>query len=183
MTLICKGDIEDIVKMADKVQEEANKYNIIHVFDDGGYRELLLLKLFNLKKIPGRLGNDAIDPLTKLNYELKTVNLINTKGKSRRKPGISTCHHVNNKIIDRYRGIKSWIIGIFYINKPVRIYEMQRENLEKYFIYWENKLNKEDKTHINNPKIKFDDVINKGILLYSNSDYDSYFFDIKNKKR
>lgn len=177
MTL--KADINTIshlLDMADVLQKEANKNNITNVFDDGGYRELLLTKMFGLTKMPGRHGDDGIDPLTGNQYELKTVNLINTSNFIRIKPGITTCHHVNHDIIKRYRSVAGFIVGIFYINDPVRIYEVSAENLETYFKNWENRLNTEGHLeHINNPKFSFEDIINFGVLHYKDSKYDEYF--------
>lgn len=177
MTL--KADINTIshlLDMADVLQKEANKNNITNVFDDGGYRELLLTKIFGLTKMPGRHGDDGIDPVSGKQYELKTVNLIDTSGDLRIKPGVTTCHHVNYEIIKRYRSVAGFIIGIFYINDPVRIYEVSAENMEPYFKKWENRLNTEEHLeHINNPKFSFNDVLNFGVLHYKDSKYDEYF--------
>lgn len=176
MSLKLKNDVQDILSLADQLQQEANKYNIIHVFDDGGYREFLMLKMFELTKEPGRHGDDAIDPVSKDQYELKTVNLINTSGEERKKPGITTCHHVNQHIIDRYRKVSGWLIGIFYINDPARIYEVGPTAFEPHFKKWENRLKTEkDLKHINNPKIPFGDVLKHGILHYHDPKYDKYF--------
>ncbi|MDR7247356.1 hypothetical protein [Bacillus pumilus] len=180
MPLEVKEKINNLIELADGIQLEANKHNIIHVFDDGGYRELLLVKMFGLTRIPGRHGDDGIDPLTGNQYELKTVNLIDTKGEVRKKPGITTCHHVNHEIIRRYRAVTSFLVGIFYINKPARIYEVPSEELEDYFTKWEYRLNNEaNLNHINNPKISFCDIIDKGILHYHDQEFDSHFASCK----
>ncbi len=49
----------------------------------------------------GRHGDDGFDEETGKQYELKTVNPIETKGELRCRPGITTCHHVNDEIITR----------------------------------------------------------------------------------
>jgi hypothetical protein len=177
-------DITDLLELANKLQVEANKHNIIHVFDDGGYRELLLVKMFGLTKIPGRHGDDGIDPETGNQYELKTVNLVDTSGKLRLNPGITTCHHVNMEIISRYRKVSGFLIGIFYINDPARIYEVPTASLEPYFQFWEKRLKTEKGlSHINNPKIKFGDILEHGILHYHNPKYDEFVESTKGKER
>lgn len=176
MSLTVKEDISHLLDMADTLQREANEHNIIHVFDDGGYRELLLVKMFGLTRLPGRHGDDGIDPETGAQYELKTVNLIDTSGNERRNPGITTCHHVNHEIIRRYRSVSGFLVGIFYLGIPARIYEVHPEDLENHFTKWENRLiNEENLNHINNPKIPFRDIINNGILHYHDSEFDRYF--------
>lgn len=183
MTLKIKEDITYLLKLADALQVEATKENIISVFDDGGFRELLLTKMFGLKKMAGRHGDDGIDLETGNKYELKTVNLINTKGELRVRPGITTCHHVNYEIIKRYRAVSGFLVGIFYINDPVRIYEVSTKILEPYFTRWENRLNTEKELkHINNPKISFTDIINRGILHYHDKQYDIYFEELNKQK-
>lgn len=176
MSLIVKTSVKDLIELADGLQAEANKHNIIHVFDDGGYRELLLVKMFGLTRLPGRHGDDGLDPTTGFQYELKTVNLINTKGELRNKPGITTCHHVNHEIIKRYRAVSGFLVGIFHINKPARIYEVSAAALEPHFAKWEQRLlTEEGLKHINNPKIPYCDIVDKGILHYHDPDYDEYF--------
>ncbi|MFC4075239.1 hypothetical protein [Salinithrix halophila] len=174
MTLKIKNEITNILSMVDPIEKEALKHDIIHVFDDGGYRELLLLKMFGLKKGLGRHGDDGIDPETNKRFELKTVNLINTSGKLRKNPGITTCHHVNHEVIKRYRQISAMVIGIFYLTKPARIYELPTIELESYFQRWETKLVDGKLDHLNNPKIKFKDVLEKGILHYHDPEFDQF---------
>lgn len=176
MTLTIKEDISYLLDMADVLQKEATDHNIISVFDDGGYRELLLTKMFGLNKMAGRHGDDGIDEATGQKYELKTVNLIDTEGKLRIKPYITTCHHLNNEIIKRYRSVNGFLVGIFYINEPARIYEIHPNKLESSLTHWENRLHSETGLiHINNPKFSFLDIINNGALLYKDIKYDIYF--------
>lgn len=176
MTLKIREDVTYLLELADALQKEATKENIISVFDDGGFRELLLTKMFGLKKMAGRHGDDGLDEETGKHYELKTVNLIDTKGELRFRPGVTTCHHVNEEIITRYRAVSGFLVGIFYINEPVRIYEVPTEALEPYFSAWENRLRTEaGLKHINNPKISFNDILNNGVLHYHDKRYDEYF--------
>ncbi|MHB1681202.1 MAG: PDDEXK family nuclease [Bacilli bacterium] len=179
MPLHIRDHADKILALADAIQQEADKYDIIHVFDDGGYRELLLLKMFGLKKLAGRGGDDCIDPETGQQFELKTVNLIDTSGNLRKTPGITTCHHINHEVIERYRKVSAWIVGIFYFNRPVRIYEVPTLALELYFLKWEKRLLVEEElSHINNPKIPFQEVLKHGIKHYHDENYDQ-FMNIK----
>lgn len=130
MGLKLTGDISKIIDIAAELQKYGTERNIVSVFDDGGYRELLLATLFDLKLHVGRHGDDAVDVTN--NYELKTVNLVDTSGKLRKNPGITTCHHVNHEIIRRYRQLHSWLIGIFFINEPVEIYEVPGKAFKPY---------------------------------------------------
>lgn len=165
--LKAKNDINQILDLATALQEIGTANEIVSVFDDGGYRELIMGKLFGLDLHKGRHGDDATDEQG-FNYELKTVNLVNTSGKLRKNPGITTCHHVNHDIIKRYRNLHSWIIGIFFINEPVEIYELDPQYLAYTLDQWEKRLNNEPITHLNNPKLKLADVRSSGILHYKN---------------
>lgn len=168
MAIKLTGDISKIAAIATQLQKFGTEKNIISIFDDGGYRELLLATLFNLTLHTGRHGDDAFDKEAH-RYELKTVNLVNTSGKLRRKPGITTCHHVNFDIINRYRKV-NWLIGVFFINEPVEIYEIPPEKLKPYFDFWQGRLKKEKINHINNPKLPFDFIRQNGIKHFENKD-------------
>lgn len=168
MALNITGDISKIISIAAELQKYGTERNIVSIFDDGGYREMLLATLFNLKLHTGRHGDDVVDSTN--NYELKTVNLVDTSGRLRKNPGITTCHHVNKEIIKRYRNLHSWLIGIFFINEPVEIYELPAEVIYPYLDTWESKLKDMPTGHINNPKIKFSDVRANGIRHYENTD-------------
>lgn len=168
MALQISGNISELIDIAAKLQKFGTEKNIVSVFDDGGYRELLLATLFGLNLHVGRHGDDVTD--SDNNYEFKTVNLVDTSGKLRKNPGITTCHHVNHEIIRRYRNLHGWLIGIFFINEPVEIYELPASTFSSYLDAWENRLNTELIGHINNPKIRFSDVREQGILHYENKD-------------
>ncbi|WP_446936284.1 hypothetical protein [Lysinibacillus fusiformis] len=169
--------VTDILSKGNSLQEEANQHDIIHVFDDGGFRELVLLKMFNLRTNVGRHGDDAIG-LDGKQYELKTVNLINTKGELRKNPGITTCHHMNNVIIDRYRNVEGFIIGIFYYHIPARIYLVRPHIFEVFFMKWETQMQKQQLQHLNNPKFTYKHVLEYGELLYHDSQYDEFVIQL-----
>lgn len=169
MPLKIVGDISKIINIASELQKYGTQKNIVSVFDDGGYRELLLATLFNLTLHKGRHGDDAADEMSN-NYELKTVNLVDTSGRLRKNPGITTCHHVNFEILKRYREVHAWIVGIFFINEPVEIYEIPSAKLSDYFDKWDDRLKNESISHINNPKISFKDIRKKGVIHYENRD-------------
>ena len=70
MALSIKGNIDELLVLASKLQKYGTEKDIVSVFDDGGYRELLLATLFGLKLHKGRQGDDAYDEQGQ-NYELK----------------------------------------------------------------------------------------------------------------
>lgn len=170
------NDISIILELAAKLQYYGTRNEIVSVFDDGGYRELLMGELFDLDLHKGRHGDDATDSEGR-NYELKTVNLVDTSGRLRKNPGVTTCHHVNFEIIKRYRGLHAWVVGIFFINEPVEIYELDPKFIEQYLNQWQSRLENENITHINNPKIKMTDVREHGILHYQNKKLADLYLD------
>lgn len=176
MGLKATKDITELLELAAKLQVHGTKNEIVSVFDDGGYRELLMGQLFDLQLHKGRHGDDATDDEGN-NYELKTVNLVDTSGRLRKKPGVTTCHHVNQEIIRRYRGLHGWIIGVFFVNEPVEIYELDPQFVAAVLDGWEKRLNGEGITHINNPKLKFDDLRKHGILHYKNDVLSAKYID------
>lgn len=171
MALIPTGNVADIIALGERIQAEATPYGINRVFDDGGYRELILLKMFELERPPGaavRTGNDAIDPRTHQLYELKTVNFYNLSGEYQSRPAVTTCHHFNRHILDRYRQVK-FLIGFFHVNKPVRIYEMESTAIENpYFQRWERQLQTAE--HLNNPKFSPTPVVKRGVEVWRDPD-------------
>lgn len=158
------GDVSYLVDLAKPLEEEANKVGIYNVFDDGGYRDMLMLKLFGLHRIGGRLGDDAIGPDGTTTYEMKTINLINTKGQLKTNwPGVTTEHTLSLANIKRYRKARSWIIGLFKGNYPLAVYEVRTSDLEAYFSKWEEEITKSGKEK-NNPKVPMWYVRQVGVL-------------------
>jgi hypothetical protein len=145
------------------------------VFDDGGYKELLLLELFNLTKGGGRVGNDATDMLGR-EYEIKTVARLNFKGERKKSLSITTEHTLTLDNIDRYRSVHLWIVAVFDQSTPEAIYEIHPRNLEPYFAQWEATLQKQieidarrgggARPHLNNPKIPLNFVARHGVRVW-----------------
>ena len=138
-------------------QALASAHGIDDIFQDNGGKILQMLLALNLRGIPGREGNDAID-VDGREYELKSLNIWLTVG-------FSTNHHINISIIKKYRKA-CWVFAIYEGIEMRRAYFMSSNSLEKYFSAWENKWNREKKD-INNPKIPFQFVIENGDLLYT----------------
>lgn len=78
-------------------QTLADEHGIDDIFQDNGGKILQVLLLLNLRQLPGREGNDAIDKDGN-EYELKSVNIYKTKS-------FSTHHHMNPVIIEKYRQV------------------------------------------------------------------------------
>jgi len=138
-------------------QKLATAHGINDIFQDNGGKLLQLLLLTGLKISPGREGNDAVDE-DGAEYELKTVNILLT-------PSFSTHHHLNRTIIQKYRQV-DWYFAIYKGIEIQEIYRMPPKNLEPFFKHWENKLDTEDITHINNPKIPAKYVREHGTLFF-----------------
>jgi hypothetical protein len=170
--LVPTGDIRDVVDMGIALQAVATEHNIHNVFDDGGYKELLLLRLFNLRKLY-REGDDAQDEHGR-RYEIKTVARVSSIGKVKRSLGVTTEHTLTQANIDRYRAVYLWIIAVFNQSEPESIYELAPEALEPFFATWEVRLADMQRlagpgsapVHINNPKIPLRHVIERGIQVW-----------------
>lgn len=130
-----------------------------NVFDDGGYKELILLRLFNLRKLD-REGDDAVDQ-TGRRYEIKTVARMSSRGRRKTSLSITTEHTLTLTNIYRYRNTFLWIIAIFDQASPEAIYEVEPVRLEPYFQGWEQRILAQEAAsttdtappHLNNPKI------------------------------
>lgn len=161
--LAISADISHLIELARPLEEAANERGIFNVFDDGGYRTLLLVTMFGLTKPRGRLGDDAMDRFGK-SFELKTINLITTTGTERTSyPGVTTEHTLRLKNLARYRATSIWLIGVFRGNVPLEIWELRSALLKPYYAYWESKIAASRGGEINNPKIPFAFVAEKGI--------------------
>lgn len=162
--LVISASVEHILALAVPLEKLANERGIFHVFDDGGYRTLLMLTMFpTLKKPLGRLGDDATGP-DGSTYELKTINLVNTKGEERTSyPGVTTEHTMRAENVARYRACTEWLIGVFRGNVPVQVWQLESRHLEPYYCAWEQKIAESRNGEVNNPKIPFGFVAAKGI--------------------
>lgn len=155
-------DFSKLAKLWPQVEEYqqlANKHGINDIFQDNGGKLLQVLLLLNLKVLPGREGNDAVD-ITGTEFELKSVNVELTKS-------FSTHHHMNPTILAKYRKVP-WIFAI-YSNITIRsVYLLMPSNLEVFYEKWEKQWHERGGKDINNPKIPVKYVIEHGQMLWSN---------------
>lgn len=153
------GDVTSVVELGAQLQAEASKHGLHNVFDDGGYKELLILRLFGLRKLD-RTGDDAEDDSGRT-YEIKTVARIDARGNRKTGLAITTEHTLTVENIARYRNVSLWIVAVFDQAQPEVIYEISPASLEKYFTKWETDLIKQEalraeggaRVHLNNRKI------------------------------
>lgn len=170
--LIPSGDISQIVALGNQLQAHASTHNIHNVFDDGGYKELLLLTLLNLKKL-NRTGDDAVDRQGR-RYEIKTVARLSSAGVRKSKLSVTTEHTLTIDNIARYRAVHLWIVAVFDQARPEAVYEISPAKLEPYFSAWEAKLQAMQKNsppgsapvHLNNPKIPLTFIQEHGVLVW-----------------
>lgn len=152
--------LENAIKGIQEMQQLANEYGINDIFQDNGGKTLQLLILLGLRISPGREGNDAIDADGK-EYELKTVNIALNRSR-----GITTHHHLNRTILDKYRRVEAWYIGIYEGIKLKTIYKLHPSLLDPLFTKWEGELTK--KESLNNPKIPIK-LVKTGEVVYSDT--------------
>ncbi|WP_063893093.1 restriction endonuclease [Burkholderia ubonensis] len=138
-------------------QSLATKHGIDDIFQDNGGKLLQVLLLRNLKILPGREGNDAVDGEGR-EWELKSVNVELTKS-------FSTHHHMNPVIIAKYRQVP-WLFAIYRHISLQAVYVMEPGALESYFTKWETKWRDDGNKDINNPKIPVTHVMQHGQLVY-----------------
>lgn len=138
-------------------QALAMKNGINDIFQDNGGKLLQVLLLTDLKVLPGREGNDAVD-LSGQEYELKSINIDLTRS-------FSTHHHMNPTIIAKYRQVP-WIFAIYSGIEIQAIYRLEPQDLEPYYSYWEEKWHGDGGKDINNPKIPVKFVVDNGRRIY-----------------
>jgi hypothetical protein len=141
-----------------KFQELADRHGISDVFQDNGGKVLQLLLVMNIRGVPGREGNDAVDE-DGVEYEMKTLN-VNNRGK-----GFTTHHHLNPTILAKYRQVP-WIFAVYNAIELKAIYRLEAAQLEPYFSEWEQKWHATGGKDINNPKIPLKHVVEQGRLEY-----------------
>lgn len=174
--LVPTGDVREVVELGIRLQEAANQHAIHNVFDDGGYKELILLRLFNLRKLH-REGDDAEDDDGR-RYEIKTVARISSKGQRKTSLSVTTEHTLTLANINRYRRAFLWIVAVFEQSHPEAIYEIAPTALEPYFARWEEVLRRQEAlravggapVHLNNPKIPLAYVIRNGVRVWPPQD-------------
>lgn len=153
-----KTILDNLFPHIQKYQDLASKHGINDIFQDNGGKILQVLLVTGLEVIPGREGNDAKDADGK-EFELKSVNIALTKS-------FSTHHHINPRIIDKYRQV-DWIFAIYRGINLLSIYKLTPLDLEYYYKQWEEKWHSKGGKDINNPKIPLKYVMQHGELLYS----------------
>lgn len=124
------------------LQSIANRHGVHDVFQDNGGKILQIILALDLKVLPGRTGNDAVDGENN-QYELKATA-------SRWSGGFSTNHHLNHKTIEKFRRT-SWVFAFFKGIRMTEVYKMVPVEMESIFKKWEEEL--QGKDHLNNPKI------------------------------
>lgn len=157
-------DVSHLVAMATPLEEEANKIGIFNVFDDGGYRTLLLCTMFGLHVLPGKQGDDAVDSEGHT-FELKTVNLKSGSGMFKENyPGVGTAHSLSEANIARYQKTTGWIIGVFIGNTPIEVWQVDSKYFDLLFQRLGQKVAANRGT--NNPKIPFKLIRRHGKRIY-----------------
>lgn len=156
-----KAILDELFPAIRRYQELATKHGINDIFQDNGGKLLQVLLTLNIKVLPGREGNDAVDEEGN-EYELKSVNILLTKG-------FSTHHHMNPSIIAKYRKV-DWFFAIYEGIELQSIYKLTPLDLEIYYAIWEKKWYDDGHKDINNPKIPVKFVMAKGQLVYQRSD-------------
>jgi transcriptional regulator with XRE-family HTH domain len=155
-------DIDRLNRLLPAVHEYqalAREHGINDIFQDNGGKLLQALLILNLRACGKREGNDAVDA-NGLEYELKTININLTRS-------FSTHHHLNPRILKKYRGVAAWYFSIYSDIELIKIYRVLPAQLEEgYFQAWERKWNQSGKD-INNPKIPVKVVEGLGELVYA----------------
>jgi Restriction endonuclease PvuII len=149
--------LEALWPAIEQYQELALRHGIQDVFQDNGGKLLQVLLLLDLKILPGREGNDAIDK-SGCEYELKSVNIELTSS-------FSTHHHMNPKIIAKYRQVP-WIFAIYRNITLQAVYLLNPKDMENFYNIWEVKWHADGGKDINNPKIPVTKVVALGELLW-----------------
>ena len=142
------------------LQDIASEFGIDNIFQDNGAEILQQLIYLNMKAVPGREGNDGVD-LNGCQWELKSLDI------SKRTGGITTNHHLNASIIEKYRTVP-WSVSIYDGICLKKIYVIGNEQLQPLFEKWEEQLQKV--SSLNNPKIPLSYIEEHGILIYQEGD-------------
>lgn len=164
------GDIRMLIGYGRALQDMAAVHGIHNVFDDNGYKDLLLLTLFGLRKL-GREGDDAIDAEGR-QFETKTVARMSSKGERKATLSVTTEHTMTLANIERYRRTFMWIVAVFDGAEPEAIWEIKASALEPFFTLWEKKLRELDeyerpvRDHLNNPKVPLAFIAEQGVQVW-----------------
>lgn len=155
-----KTSVDILWKQLHTLQEIAQEFGIDNIFQDNGAEILQQLIYLNMKAVPGREGNDGVD-INGCEWEMKSIDI--SKGNA----GITTNHHLNAAIIEKYRTVP-WSVAIYDGIHLKKIYIIGNEQLQPLFAKWEEKLKTVDS--INNPKIPLSYIEEHGILIYKEGD-------------
>ena len=153
--------MQNAFEKVQELQKLAKEYGIADIFQDNGGKVLQVLIMLGLKISPGREGNDALDDEGN-EYELKTVNYALTTQ-------ISTHHHLNKEILDKYRKVKAWYFAIYEDIELWEIWKVPPSQLEELFRHWEIVIDQTGR-ELNNPKIPLWFVQTGGESIYRNPD-------------
>jgi hypothetical protein len=140
-----------------KYQELATKHGIEDIFQDNGGKILQVCLLLDLTVLRSREGNDARNA-DGTEFELKSVNLKRTNQ-------FTTHHHMNPKIIAKYRKV-DWIFATYEGIEIRKIYLLTPQAMEPFYRKWETKWHADGGKDINNPKVPLPYVELHGRLLY-----------------
>ncbi len=143
-----------------ELQRLAEKYGIRDIFQDNGGKVLQSLIILGLRAVGGREGNDAIDAEGN-EYELKTVNVA--LGSHR---GITTHHHLNLRILEKYRRVQAWYVSLYEHIDLKEIYRITPLDLAPLFDEWERRLLQSGDAPLNNPKIPIAFVRSHGVRVW-----------------
>ena len=151
-----KTAVDILWKQLSTLQEIAEDFGINNIFQDNGAEILQQLIYLNMKAVPGREGNDGVD-INGCEWEMKSLDI--SKGNK----GITTNHHLNAAIIEKYKTVP-WSIALYDGIILKKIYIVGNEQLKPLFDKWETEL--QTKESLNNPKIPLKFIEEHGILIY-----------------
>ena len=160
LALSSHADFQKLLKCwpaIDEYQSLAKEHGINDIFQDNGGKILQVLLLLNLKVLPGREGNDAVDANGQ-EYEMKSVNIELTKG-------FSTHHHMNPGLVAKYRRVP-WVFAIYRNITLESVYIVDQQRMETWYSKWDAKWHADGGKDINNPKIPVTYVMEHGVLKY-----------------
>jgi hypothetical protein len=152
-----KALLDELFPFIRHYQALAEKHGIYDIFQDNGGKLLQVLLITGLRILPGREGNDAIDEDGN-EYELKSVNIQLTQS-------FSTHHHMNPGIIEKYRRVK-WVFAIYRGIELEAVFLLTSQELEPFFVRWQDKWHRDGGKDINNPKIPVKYVVEIGKQIY-----------------
>lgn len=155
-----KTSVDILWRQLHTLQSIAMDFGIENIFQDNGAEILQQLIYLNMKAVPGREGNDGVD-VNGCEWEMKSLDI--SKGNR----GITTNHHLNHAIIEKYRTVP-WSISIYDGIQLKKIYIVGNEQLQPLFCKWEEQL--KTTVSLNNPKIPLAYIEEHGILIYKEGD-------------